>query len=97
MGNFCFARQRPGKPQGKLPCRIISVCPRANLKVLKSPGGPFHKGECSVCGETFTVSPREEDFKREMVEQFDAHLQLRHPRQWEFEVKKGLKRTHGSW
>lgn len=71
--------------------------PKANLRILECPAGPFRRGECSVCGEKFEVSPREEDFKREMLEQFDAHLQLRHPRQWEFEMKKRLKRTNTSW
>jgi hypothetical protein len=63
--------------------------PKANLRILKSSAGPFHKGECSVCGEKFEVP----DFKREMLERFDTHLQTRHARQWEFQLKKALKRV----
>ena len=66
---------------GKVPlCHDVDM-PKANLRVLKSPDGPFHKGECSVCGEKFAVSPGAgPDFKREMLEVFDSHLQARHPR-----------------
>jgi len=66
--------------------------PKANLRVLKSPDGPFHKGECSACGEKFAVSPRGPDFKREMLDLFDSHLQARHPRQWEAQLRKTLNR-----
>jgi len=70
--------------------------PKANLRILESLAGPFHKGECSVCGEEFEVSPSEMDFKRDMLEQFEMHLQARHPRQWEFQLKKRLKRIDKS-
>jgi hypothetical protein len=48
--------------------------PKANLRVLESPAGPFHKAECSVCGEKFYVPPDARDFKMDMLKQFDAHL-----------------------
>jgi len=66
--------------------------PKVNLRILKSPSGPFHSGRCSVCGEKFEVSPKEIDFKRDMLDQFDAHLQKQHPRQWQFKLKKALAR-----
>jgi hypothetical protein len=66
---------------------------------FKNPAISFwtlHKGECSVCHEKFEVSPNEKDFKREMLQQFEVRLQIRHPRQWEFELKKRLKRASSS-
>jgi hypothetical protein len=68
------------------------VMPKANLRILESSSGPFHSGKCSVCGEKFEVLPNEKDFKRDMLDQFDAHLQRKHPRQWEFKLKKALTR-----
>ena len=62
--------------------------PKANLRVLKSPSGPFHKGECSVCREKFYVSPGVEDFKADMFKQFDAHLFYHHRRQWDAQQRK---------
>jgi hypothetical protein len=66
--------------------------PRANLRVLKSPSGPFHKAECSVCGEKFYVLPGVKDFKEDMCKQFDAHLYTQHRRQWDADEKKKLRR-----
>lgn len=66
--------------------------PKANLRVLKSPSGPFHKGKCSVCGEKFDVLPGVEDFKADLLKQFDAHLFSSHRRQWDAQQKK-LQRT----
>jgi hypothetical protein len=62
--------------------------PKANLRMLDSPAGPFHKAECSVCGETFYVLPGVIEFKEEMLKQFDAHLHNRHRRQWDARQKK---------
>jgi hypothetical protein len=62
--------------------------PKANLRVLESPSGPFHKAECSVCHEKFYVMPDVEDFKRDMLKQFDAHLHNQHRRQWDARERK---------
>jgi hypothetical protein len=62
--------------------------PKANLRVLDSPSGPFHKAECSVCGERFYVLPKVMDFKEDMAKQFDAHLHNQHRRQWDARQKK---------
>jgi hypothetical protein len=62
--------------------------PKANLRVLHSSSGPFHKAECSVCGEKFYVLPDVEDFKKDMLKQFDAHLHNQHRRQWDAREKK---------
>jgi hypothetical protein len=53
--------------------------PKANLRVLESPAGPFHKAECSVCGEKFYLPAEARDFKADMLKQFDAHLQPTSP------------------
>jgi hypothetical protein len=66
--------------------------PKANLRILKSRAGPFRKGECTVCGEKFEVPLDEKYFKRELFERFDDHLRMHHRRQWEFQLKKALKR-----
>jgi hypothetical protein len=62
--------------------------PKANLRVLKSPAGPFHKGACSVCGDKFYVSPEVKEFKADMLKQFDAHLFSNHRRQWDAQQRK---------
>ena len=61
---------------------------KANLRVLDSPLGYFHKAECSVCGERFYVLPEVMEFKEDMVKQFDAHLHDQHRRQWDARQKK---------
>jgi len=68
--------------------------PKANLRVLHSPAGPFHKAECSACGEKFYVSPGVPDFKGDMLKQFDAHLFREHRRQWDARQAK-FKETRG--
>jgi hypothetical protein len=62
--------------------------PKANLRVLESPAGPFHKAECSVCGEKFYVPPDARDFKMDMLKQFDTHLFNQHRRQSDAQQKK---------
>jgi len=62
--------------------------PKASLRVLESPAGPFHRAECSGCGEKFYVLPEVRDFKADMLKQFDAHLLSRHRRQWDARQKK---------
>jgi hypothetical protein len=62
--------------------------PKANLRVLRSPSGPFHKAECSLCGEKFYVLPDVEDFKKDMLNQFDSHLHNQHRCQWNAREKK---------
>ena len=65
--------------------------PKANLRALESPSGPFHRADCSVCGEKFYVLPGVADFKEDMCKQFDAHLYSHHRRQWEAEEKEKLR------
>ncbi|PYV47153.1 MAG: hypothetical protein DMG92_16820 [Acidobacteria bacterium] len=62
--------------------------PKANLRLLHSPSGLFHKAECSVCGERFYVLPEVMEFKEDLVKQFDAHLHNQHRRQWDASQKK---------
>jgi hypothetical protein len=62
--------------------------PKANLRVLESPSGLFHRTECTVCGEKFYVLPEVVDFKADMLKQFDAHLFSHHRRQWDARQKK---------
>jgi len=65
--------------------------PKANLRVLDSTAGPFHKAECSVCGEKFYVLPETNDFKEDMFKQFDAHLFRAHRRQWDAKQRKSIR------
>jgi len=65
--------------------------PKANLRVLDSTAGPFHKAECSVCGEKFYVLPEIKDFKEDMFKQFDAHLFREHRRQWDAKQRKSIR------
>jgi hypothetical protein len=48
--------------------------PKANLRVLESPAGPFHREECSVWGERFYVPSETRDFEKldEVVRQHEA-------------------------
>jgi hypothetical protein len=69
--------------------------PKANLRVLKSPAGPFHRAECSVCGEKFRVLPEASDCKEDVLKQFDAHLFNHHRQQWDAGQKK-LQRPNPS-
>jgi hypothetical protein len=62
--------------------------PKANLRVLESSAGPFHRAECSVCREKFYVLPEVRNFKADMLKQFDAHLFSHHRRQWDAQQKK---------
>ena len=62
--------------------------PKANLRVLHSLCGPFHKAECSVFGEKFYVLPEVMEFKEDMAKQFEAHLHNQHRRQWDARQKK---------
>jgi hypothetical protein len=45
--------------------------PKADLRVLHSSAGPFHKAECPVFGD---VSPEIKDFTKSVLKQFDARL-----------------------
>jgi len=65
--------------------------PKANLRVLHSSAGPFHKAGCSVCREKFYVSPEIKDFKEDMLKQFDAHLFREHRRQWDARKRKSRR------
>jgi hypothetical protein len=66
--------------------------PKANLRPLQSARGPFHKAECSVCGEKFHVASDSKDFKEDMCKQFDAHLFSSHRKQWDAQQRKKAKR-----
>jgi hypothetical protein len=70
--------------------------PKANLRVLKSPYGPFHRGKCSVCGEEFEVShePRV-NYKTDLLTKFYEHIRKQHPHQWQAKENK-LAKLHCS-
>jgi hypothetical protein len=59
---------------------------------MQSARGPFHKAECSVCGEQFHVGSDSKEFKEDMFKQFDAHLFSSHRKQWDAQQKKKAKR-----
>jgi len=76
-------------------CGIIDPMPKANLRVIKSSRGLFHKGECSVCGEKFEVPLDVQFFKTDLLEQFQLHLRTAHPRQLETKKERKLSRHKG--
>jgi len=67
--------------------RSAGTMVKANLRILESTHGSFHKAECSVCGAKFYVLPGTGNSKEDMLKQFDAHLCNQHQRQWEAEQK----------
>jgi hypothetical protein len=74
---------------------MIDPMPKANLRVLESSRGPFHKGECSVCGEKFEVPLNVQFFKTDLLEQFHLHLRTTHPRQLEAKKKRKCRDKSG--
>jgi hypothetical protein len=70
--------------------------PKANLRPV--PGSPpFQEFECSICKTRFS-SKAEVDgpkagaiLKAAIFKEWDAHLHVAHPRQWESEQKKKTK------
>jgi hypothetical protein len=72
------------------------LMPKANIRPLPSSRGPFHKTECSVCGEKFHVGSDSKDFKEDILKQFDAHLYSSHRKQWDARQRKEAKRENFS-
>lgn len=66
---------------------------KANLRMLTSPLGPFHKAECSDCGKLFNVPPETPIPKDNLWKQFDVHLSNQHRLQWEARERRNLRRT----
>ena len=70
--------------------------PKANLYSV--PGGPpFQEFECSICKTRFSFKVEVVDpkaaaiLKAAIFKEWDAHLYLAHPHQWECEQKKKAK------